>query len=236
MARKPERHIAPKPPGFLFILLLVLMLAGCAGAPPRIVQLFWQLDVVRNVELQQQHEELSFFLLIDDADGIEDLREFRIIQEDAELSWTISADELRRIRREGEVWLGVNGVQMNDRSPLPRGDYLVEVIDKAGETDVSELFFGPEITGLTRGDLSGDLFPVVEKSGEASLRSAGEYTNVFLYNERGEFVSSETIDSAAAFSDLLQQWKGRDITGIWLQIDRPEAGYGLAAGPFSLED
>lgn len=223
-------------PASACIFILMVMLTGCAGAPPRIVQLFWQLDVVHEVELQQQHEELSLFLLIDDADGIEDLREFRIIQRDAEFSWTISADEMRKVRREGEVWLGVNGIRMNDRAPLPRGDYLVEVIDKAGEKDVSEFFFGNEITGLTRGEISSDLFPVFEKSGQASLLSAAEYTNVFLYNERGEFVSSETIDSSAVFSDLLEQWKDRDITRIWLQIDQPEEGYGLAAGPFFLED
>ena len=143
MARRTECHLVS--PASACIFILMVMLTGCAGAPPRIVQLFWQLDVVHEVELQQQHEELSLFLLIDDADGIEDLREFRIIQRDAEFSWTISADEMRKVRREGEVWLGVNGIRMNDRAPLPRGDYLVEVIDKAGEKDVSEFFFGNEI-------------------------------------------------------------------------------------------
>ncbi|MDY7029287.1 MAG: hypothetical protein SVR04_13390, partial [Spirochaetota bacterium] len=71
MGKKPEYRLYL----FLFSVLLLTLVVACAGAPPSISQLFWQVDVVRNLDADRQHEELTLFLMIDDADGLDDLDE-----------------------------------------------------------------------------------------------------------------------------------------------------------------
>lgn len=220
----------------LFSSFLLTLVVACAGAPPSISQQFWQVDVVRNLDTDRQHEELTLFLMIDDADGIDDLDEVLLIQRDRELVWKIKPDEMRRVQREGEMWMGVNGIQMNDRSPLPRGQYTVEVTDRAGEKDEAEFFIGRDITGHQRGDLDSGLFPELDVNSSVMTASAEEQISVFFYDTEGNFLRSETIPVNSFSHQLLRQWRESDIGSVWLRSYNAAEGYGLVSGPFRLAE
>ncbi len=220
----------------LISIVFLVLVTACAGAPPRISQLFWQVDVVRNLDEERQHEELTLFLMIDDADGIDDLNEVLLIHRDQELVWRIDPDELRRVRREGELWMGVNGIQMNDESPLPRGQYTVEVTDRAGEKDESEFFLGRDIAGHLRGDLDPGLFPVLDAAGSVITGSAEEQVSIFFYDQEGAFLRSETIAVSSFNRQVLQQWRASDIGSVWLHSYKAAEGYGLVSGPFRIAE
>jgi len=218
----------------VLILLLPMLFPACAGAPPMIEQLFWQLDVVLDQNSRRQHEELSLFLMVDDADGIGDVDEMIICHEEQELAWRIPAEDLRRIEREGETWIGASGLQMNDRSPLPRGNYTVEVIDKAGEKDEDEFFFQRKISGLQDGDIDLALFPDFSLNATAKLYQ-DQQLSVFLYNQRKEFVNSETIQDGFIDRETLQRWRNSEIFEIWLHTYNREDGFGLVSGPYGIK-
>jgi len=223
----------------IYILLssaILTLIAACAGAPPSISQLFWQVDVVRDLDAEQQHEELTLFLMIDDADGIEDLDEVLLIHRDQELIWKIRPNEMRRVQREGEMWMGVNGIQMNDRSPLPRGQYSVEVTDRAGEKDESEFFMGRNIVGHLRGDIDTGLFPDLDLSSSVITASAEEQISIFFYDPEGNFLRSETIPVDSFSQQDLRQWRESDIGSVWLHSYKAAEGYGLVSGPFRITE
>lgn len=232
MGKKPEYHLYL----FLFSGLCLTLVVACAGAPPSISQLFWQVDVVRNLDADSQHEELSLFLMIDDADGLDDLDEVLLIQRDRELVWKLEPDEMRRVQREGEMWMGVNGIQMNDRSPLPRGNYTIEVSDRAGEKDETEFFLGRDITGHLRGDLDSGLFPELNVNSSVVTASDEEQVSVFFYDTEGNFLRSEVLPVNSFTRQVLRQWRESDIDSVWLHSYNAAEGYGLVSGPFRLAE
>jgi len=217
----------------LFLIFLFGVIA-CAGAPPEVNQLFWQLDVVLTPETDQQHEELSLFLMIDDADGIDDIEEFIILQREAELEWRLSAENTRRLDRDGETWMGVNGIRMHNDSALPRGRYTVEVFDKAGEKAETAFYVENEIIGIRQGPIGISEFPRFDDSDSGFLSSPKGRVNIRCYNEQGAFVRSETVEGRKIAEDTYAKWIESGISSIWLHTFDEEAGFGLVSGPFRL--
>ena len=74
-----------KPSSLILLLILLFAFAACTTTAPRILQLYHQLDVVMDRDSGEQHEELSFFLMVEDDDGIKDIDELILTHPEAEL-------------------------------------------------------------------------------------------------------------------------------------------------------
>ncbi|MDZ7793828.1 MAG: hypothetical protein U5P10_09115 [Spirochaetia bacterium] len=123
------------------MLLLSVLLSSCSGAPPEIAQLFWQLNIVQNIEETTQHEELSLYVHAQDPDGTGDLEQIVLLHPEAELRWNFTPETWRKVERNGEVWLGGGGVKSGFAAQLPRGEYQAEGFRQGRRNSCYEFFY-----------------------------------------------------------------------------------------------
>ena len=222
-----------KPSSLILLLILFFAFTACTTTAPRILQLYHQLDVVMDRDSGEQHEELSFFLMVEDDDGIKDIDELILTHPEAELQWKLSASEWRAIERSGENWIGGTGFRSPEEMPLPRGRYLVEVTDKAGERAQSEFILPGDLRGLRDGPIDEDLFPRFYDNGRSGIRPGGQ-VSVLLTGPEGRFLRSETLDDGVLESGTLDQWKKEGAGSFRLHRYLDDRGFGLVGGPFPI--
>lgn len=235
---------------FLFSLLLLsgVGTTGCTTSPPRILQLFQQLDVVRENDSGVQYEELALFLMVEDDDGKKDIDELILTHPESELQWRLGVSDWREIERNDELWIGGSGFRMPEgqrpalagevksvESALPRGRYLVELVDRAGEKTESEFIIPEDISGLKEGLVREELFPRFEgKEGLRLIGDRGGQVSVFLFSDAGKFLKSETLPVGPVNREHLEEWKKLGAVSFRLHSYLEDRGYGLVNGPFSL--
>jgi hypothetical protein len=119
-------------PGLLLLTGFLLNMA-CAVNPPEFVSMTHRLVVIATDAGGGREERLSFFTAVSDKDGIADLDYLFVMHDASETCWLLSPDSWIR-RDEGDTtWLGSNGLKAPDGPLLPRGEYRVVLVDKAGE-------------------------------------------------------------------------------------------------------
>lgn len=233
---------------FSFIFVAGGVITGCTTSPPRILDLFQQLDVVREDNSGTQYEELTLFLMVEDDDGRNDIEELVLTHPESELQWRLTVSDWREIERNDELWIGGGGFRMpegrrppaagglNSEEPaLPRGSYLVELVDRAGEKTESEFILPEDISGLRNGIVREELFPRFE--GKSSFRLVGEtggQVSVLLLTGEGKFLKSETLPVGPVNQKHLEEWKKLGAVSFRLHRYLEDRGFGLVNGPFSL--
>jgi len=227
----------------LLMLFLPVLFSSCSGAPPEIAQLFWQLNIVQDSERSTQHEELSLFVHAQDPDGTGDLEEIELVHPEAELRWNFTPDNWQKIERDGEVWLGGNGVKSGFAAQLPRGEYQVKVLDKAAETAATSFFISKDIQGLQKGNLKASRFPRINtKSDSIELYFTAPEVLLSFYDENEQFLRSQAFTAAAEAEVKSSQfrtvtnWRSKwpNAATIWIQEYDTKKGIGLVSGPYRL--
>ena len=120
----------------LFSVILPIFLSilvNCTGNPPEIVQSFHQLNIKKDPGTGLIREQLSVFVQVQDEDGFDDIETLVIFTETDDLVWEFNSNNWEYRERDGEEWIGFTALAMPDYSPIPRGEYQVEVTDLAGE-------------------------------------------------------------------------------------------------------
>ena len=150
MDKTSKSQVLKKLTGFLKTLLigLVLFLVGCGGTPPDILSLYWRLNLqfpprVGGSEGATGSEALSVFIQPWDEDGIEDLDTLYLRQLDADLFWVLDSSQWQSYSSSGIIWIGSNQFSSGYLGKLPRGNYLIELYDKAGER--TQRFFSMQL-------------------------------------------------------------------------------------------
>lgn len=219
----------------LFLISVLFLLQACSASPPELLDIFWQLDVVLPLDQDAQREELSLFILANDSDGLEDLAELQVLHSEQELEWSLSADEWRSVQRDGEVWIGGSGFQMQNGAAFPRGRYTITVSDKAGDSTKSHFTLNNQIVGLSRGDLPYSSFPSIQIRGSLQISAPSPQVSVLLYRRDGGLLDSQTMQTGSLSRDVLENWKERQVQRVWLHSYQAEKGYGCVSGPFELQ-
>ncbi|MFW5710332.1 MAG: hypothetical protein ACOC2R_03980 [Spirochaetota bacterium] len=224
------------------LLPAVLLLAGsCSGQPPEIAQLFWQLNVVYDTQTSTQYEELTLFVHAEDADGLQDIDQLELLHNQQELLWSFDSARWRTIEREGERWIGTNGVRNSAARILPRGEYRVKLSDKAGEAAETVFNVNSNILGLQKGSLPTGRFPAAEVGARRiSLSSTAPELLVSLYDAEGGFIRSELLElkGSAKYTLVIDNWTERwpGARRIMLQHYDAADGFGLVSGPLELPE
>ncbi len=113
---------------------LAFVLAGCSGKPPVISRVMARPILVHDITRGTFSEQLSVFLGASDPDGQEDLSSFAVINDEAQLFWSVDSKTWVSSTAEGESWIGTNGLSMPDGAPFPEGTYRVLLSDVGGDT------------------------------------------------------------------------------------------------------
>ncbi len=220
----------------ILAIAALMFLGSCSGQPPELSQLFWQLNVVYNPENSSQHEELSLFVHAEDPDGIQDVDQLELLHSEQELLWSFNAEQWRMVEREGESWIGTNGVRSSSDPRLPRGEYRIRVSDKAGESVETTFIISRDIIGLQNGSLVPGRFPSVEIEPQRLKLSAAEpEILVSLYAGEGDFLRSEMVELSGGTAEI-ENWAARWSAARQLRLQQYDAGggYGLVSGPYEL--
>jgi hypothetical protein len=186
------------------------LLASCGGKPPEVNVVDWRLEL--RPSKGGAYESLSVFSSLKDDDGIEDIEELWIIQDDEALSWKLTNADWTKKTEGADNWIGAAGLARNDYGQMPRGEYRVVAIDAAGER-VEKAF---KVDGAFP-----DL-PMPEIALEAGLiraKSSWPETLVLAYDGTGALAGSA---SASAEAESLADLFGAEVAARVVEV----AAYG----------
>jgi len=186
--------------GAALAALLTALLASCAGKPPEILRVLWQVTLVDDREQDARYAALSLFIKPSDADVFDDLAELYLIHDAGELFWRLGPENWQKSGT-GEPWSGSNGLGLPDGSLPPAGEYRVLLRDLGGETAEQTL----RLPAAGAAELER-LLPRVEVSRE-EIRvrgAAGAGRQLWLYDPRGAFLTIRPLPGASQpVADLL---------------------------------
>jgi len=175
------------------LCLVALFLLGCTGEPPEIMQVFWQLNMVEDLEQNLTYQSLSLFVKPNDPDGFEDIEELYLINDEQELFWRLDVESWTQSGTEGEIWIGSNSLKMPDGSSFPAGEYRILLRDVGGdsaEQTIRLLFVSPKQARMY-------LPKVTVGNGEIRVSGeAGEY-QLWVYDPGGRYIASFPVSGKA---------------------------------------
>ncbi len=211
-------------------VLALGLLSGCSGKPPVISRVLARPILVHDIETGTYSERLSVFMVASDPDGAEDLSSFSVIDDDAELFWSMDSKSWVNAQAEGESWIGTNALSMPDGAPFPEGTYRVLLSDAGGDT-AEESF----TLSAGRPAAAGAPFPSVSvKGGSIRVTTSLAEPEVWVltrdnrlaarYPAGGQPLSVEGITSA---NPVL----GKSFS-FWVYAAEPKGAWGTAAGPY----
>jgi hypothetical protein len=156
---------------------------------------------------------LTFFVLPQDSDGIDDIDEIQLYHDAQGLYWTLTANDWVSVKDGDNTWLGAYDITMPDSasgsaSP-PSGQYRAVIIDKAGEQ--SESGFGFDFDPLRY------KFPVFETDLAAktyTVDTTYPALNLVCYDSQGGVVS--TVPLPQKSGSLASLSLGANITSVSL--------------------
>jgi hypothetical protein len=114
--------------------VLLLLLLTCTGEPPEIMRVFWQLNLVEDLEQNLTYQSLSLFVKPDDPDGFEDIEDLYLINDEQELFWRLDGESWAQSGSEQEIWIGSNSLNMPDGASFPAGEYRILLRDVGGDS------------------------------------------------------------------------------------------------------
>ena len=172
-----------------FILFMILLCFGtevsCSRAEPRMPYGFMQL--IYYPAKEKPVERYSFFVLCEDDDGIENLSELYLYNDNAGLRWLINSDDWIKYEEEGKTWIGSRSIAMTGDMPLPRGLYRAVLVNKGGEKIERKFTFdGPEDPPYPY-----PFFSVAD--GIYRIDSRYPVNHLLCYDQQGKVVQTLTI-------------------------------------------
>ena len=211
------------------LAIIALFTVSCTVTPPKIVQTFWQLNLVRNPTSRLSHESLSLFVHVVDGGGIGDLDSIYLVNDQRELYWRLDSSNWQHRDENGELWVGSNSIEMSDRSVLPRGKYRVLLSNLAGVRATDEIF-----VSALKLDSARASFPTLAVTGNSiQVGGAVPRTTIWLYDPSGRLIGSRR-ETAGTFSieNLLGAGKSATVPfSLYAYAYDKSCGCGLISGP-----
>jgi hypothetical protein len=215
----------------LLPVLAAWLLASCAGKPPEILRVLWQVTLVDDRELDARYTAVSLFIRPNDPDGIDDLAELYLINDLEQLYWRLDPDTWQK-SGSGDSWIGSNGLVLPDGSPLPAGEYRLLLRDLGGESAEQPL----QLPAVGLAELER-LVPRVEvREGEIRVQGRGPAHQLWLYDARGNYFAIRPVADRQPVAELLAahpQLSGGFRFKIYTASSRPSIG--TLSGPYFWE-
>ncbi len=224
-----ERRRKPYIASAVLATLLVGALGSCTVSPPRLVDSRVEVQLIDDRDLDAQYQQLSVFVLAEDADGLSDLEFLYVIHDASDLYWKLNADTWQRIEQEGETWLGSSGLTMADYGPMRSGTYRLLLIDLAGERDEREVTVNAPAGTPDRSD-----FPSLTQERESvTLQAPVEEVTLRVIENRGR--RRRALSAPLGTYELTEIFADGTRSGSSLFLELPPAdgrGYRLISGPY----
>jgi hypothetical protein len=177
----------------------LLFFSSCSDNPPEILQISWQVMLFNNREASYGYQKLSIFLHIRDEDGIKDIGALYIINDDAELFWSLKEDSWKMVTKGSETWLGSDGLTMPGGEAFPSGKYRVLLEDLSGQSDETGIYLSKENV-----DTFQTTIPESSSDNE-KIYVKGEFNNfeLWVYDKNNKYVAAFPIDEQGIKTEVI---------------------------------
>lgn len=172
-------------------------------------------------------ERLTFFVLAADEDGTLDLEELHLLNDRAQLYWTLTSKDWIVAERLGETWIGTHAIEMSDRGKFPRGPYRIVLVDKGGDRAERMISLDPPI-------VPERAFPTLSAEGGLyRIFSTYPVNSIVAYDEAG--VSVKTVVLKAREGRMADLELGPAARSIALWAEDDESGVAALTDSMSLK-
>lgn len=166
---------------------LAWTLPSCSRNEPRIP--YGIINLVYYQGQPRTEERFSFFVMVEDDDGIENLDELYLYHDLEGLRWMLSSEDWVAVEEEEKVWIGSRSIAMPGGETLPRGQYRAVLVNKGGER--TERAFGFDAPESPRYPFPA--FSVYE--GRYNIESRYPRHFLICYDEAGNYVQTLPADT-----------------------------------------
>ncbi|OHD28124.1 MAG: hypothetical protein A2Y38_09555 [Spirochaetes bacterium GWB1_59_5] len=223
--KKDRQSVSTSTAARIFTVMLLAGIAlatGCSVSPPEFMSIGAHLVVVAVDAEGGKDERLSLFASVSDKDGVDDIEYLYVVHEGEELSWTLTRDDWQRSEEGSSIWLGSNSLDAPG-SVMPRGQYRVILVDKAGERTERAISLNAPETSLYK-------VPALSVSGmNVVLDSDYSVNTVFFFDSGGNVVLTAAIFTGTSLLDALWpkgQWRsGSDYIAVYGFDPKAETGF-----------
>jgi len=174
----------------LAALSLGLLATGCGVKAPEIAAVEWRVES-RPFEGGEPYESLSVFGDLKDEEGLDNIVELWIVNDDSELSWKLTDADWVKATEGSDTWFGASALAQADFSALPRGSYRLVAIDAGGQRTEREF--------RVSGSFPDRKSPTVSLAGGTlAVRSDWPETLALAFDSAGTLISTPAAPSAGA--------------------------------------
>jgi hypothetical protein len=156
-------------------------------------------------------ERLSFFVIAEDADGVDNLDVLYLYHDREQLRWQIPNEDWISYTSDDKTWIGSRSLAMENNESFPRGQYRAVLINKGGEkTQRNFSFDAPEESRFP--------FPSLEiVSGAYTVKSSYPENRFTCYDNQGNYLSAVALASLSGnVSDLNLPQNTRTVA-LWAE-------------------
>ena len=131
-ARNPIRSLAVSCLAMMVVVLMAFTAVGCGSKMPEISTIEWRLEN-RPLESGFVYESLSVFASIKDEDGLDNISELWVLNDEAALAWKLTDVDWIKTTEGSDTWIGGSSLTTPEMTGMPRGSYRFVAIDVAGQ-------------------------------------------------------------------------------------------------------
>lgn len=210
--------------------LLLLLFISCSGEPPEILQVYWEVNVLNDVEAGRQYEVLSAFMNVNDSDGFDDIVNIYIIHDKSEMYWTLDQNNWSLVRERDENWLGSNNISTADKTPMPRGDYRVLVVDAGGDRSQGKFYLDADDINIA--DIDFPKAEIVDR--EITFTGVDAEFHMWIYDGGGNILKfSRMTKKVMHYAEIFARREEEDLAHyFYIYSQKPLLGYNYLSGPY----
>ncbi|MDR2543591.1 MAG: hypothetical protein LBC80_09140 [Treponema sp.] len=190
----------------IFVLVFLVLIISCSRSKPEILFGFVKLVMYQGDQYPQEH--LTFFVMVDDEDGIENLDRLYIYHDREQLRWSIQSDEWVVLDDSGRYWIGTRSITIRD-DIIPKGVYRAVLINKGGEStersftfDGNVLYSFPEIT------ISDDIY---------NIESEWPVNRLVAFDRNGSYIATTLLTSLSGNISQLRLPSSARSVALWAE-------------------
>ncbi|GMO27559.1 MAG: hypothetical protein Ta2F_03150 [Termitinemataceae bacterium] len=197
---------------FLIIAIISLLLSLCSSNAPTLAYSFMQI-VYTESEDSTFVQHITFFVLANDEDGVDDIAELRLYNDFEGLLWKITPDRWTLLTEDSNTWIGSRDFAMPSGEPIPSGQYRAVLIDKGGDQTARTFGFD----GAAQSRFPFPKFTVTE--GNYVIESQYPDNSFVCYGPSGEFKSIIPVPKKTG--TIAELNLGADVVSVGLWANDP---------------
>ena len=153
------------------------------------MRVFWQLNMVEDLEQNLTYQSLSLFVKPNDPDGFEDIEDLYLINDEQELFWRLGVETWAQSGTETEIWIGSNSLKMPDGDAFPAGEYRILLRDVGGDSAEQTI----RLQFVSSKQARRYLPKVTVGNGEIRVTGEAGTYQLWVYDTSGRYIASFPI-------------------------------------------